>query len=221
MKERMVRGRLASAARLAGFMALLAAAACDTFRNVLGTPGITNYIYHRLRDCETEDGLMLGLIRIDDTYKPSWSVWALANHVDDVPPVLDCGFEHLPYTRLARSTKQLTLGRIHWISTRLPPDDFNEEAAWFLLRHEEPGTQLLFECLVDSVLRGPHTFPSFDPGCEGQQIMGPLGYIWSAEFAGSVALYRCRNSAGWDHFVSTDSACEGQVVEALLGYARP
>lgn len=198
-----------------------AAAVCDSLRNVLGTPGITNYIYHRLRDCSTEEGLMLGLIDSDDRYKPAWAVWALANHIDDVPPVLDCGFEHLPYTRLARSYKQLTLGRIHWISTRLPPDEFNEEAAWFLLRDEDPGTRLLFECLIDSVLRGPHTFLSFDPACEGQQIMGPVGYIWTAEFSGSVPLYRCRNSAGWDHFISTDPGCEGQVMEELLGYALP
>jgi len=198
-----------------------ATAICDGFRNILGTPGITNYIYHRMRDNSNEGELKLGLVRSDDSYKPAWAVWAMCNHIYDDPPHLDCGFEHLPYTRLSRSYKSLTVSGIHWTSSRLPPEDFNEEEAWYLLREEEPGTKLLFECLIENVITGPHTLLSFETGCEGQIMMGPVGYIWEAEFNGSLPLYRCANNNGWDHFISTDPACEGLVVEQFLGYALP
>ena len=195
-----------------------ATAVCDGFINVLGTPGITNYIYHRMRDNSDEGELQLGLVRSDDSYKPAWAVWALCNHIHDDPPQLSCGFEDLPYVRLRRSVRDHGVTVRHWASTRLAPADFSEEASWRLLREPAPGTSLLFECLVEAIWPGPHNFLSFDVGCEGYVNLGPVGYIYAESGPDTVALYRCANQAGLDHFVSTDPDCEGLVTEHLLGY---
>ena len=195
-----------------------ATAVCDTFVNVLGTPGVTNYIYHRMRDHVDEGELKLGLVRDDDSYKPAWAVWSLCNHIYDDPPQLSCGFQDLPYIRLRRSVRDHGITVRHWASTRLAPEDFVEEASWCLLREEAPGTSLLFECLVESIWPGPHNFLAFDVNCEGQINLGPVGYIYDEAVTGSVPLYRCASSSGLDHFISTDPDCEGQVTEQLLGH---
>jgi hypothetical protein len=191
-----------------------ARAVCDTFRNVLGTPGIDSYIYHRMVDhpVELADGLGLGLRNPDRSAKPAWAVWALANRNDLTPPMLSCGFEDLPYTRLRRSHHPT---RGHWASSRLAPAGFREEGAWWLWRDPQPGTHLLFECRV-----GDHTLLTPDAGCEGQHPMGPVGYIHDAAVADTAALYRCYVPSSGDHFVSTDAGCEGQRMEQRLGYAR-
>ncbi len=197
-----------------------APAVCDTLRNVLGTPGVTSYIYHRMKDHPTEGQLQVGLARENGTLKPAWSVWANANRIDDEPPQLDCGFEDLPYTRLTRSTNGEFLAA-HWTSSRRPPSGFDAEQSWFLLRDPAPGTQLLYECMVDPGVIDENTFLSPEIGCSGSVDLGPVGYIYSSQVPDSVALYSCTSSTGWDHFVSTDPGCEGATAAGLLGYALP
>ena len=186
---------------------------CDSLRNVLGTPGITRYIYHRMKDHpdETASGLGVGLWDSNGVAKQAWGVWALANRDDLVPAQLSCGFEHLPHTLLVSSTHP---SRGHWTSTRLAPPDFTEEARWKLWREQQPDSTMLYECQV-----GGHNLLTPDPGCEGQRALGPVGWIHNAAGTGRVALYRCRVASSGDHFVSESASCNGHQVERLLGYA--
>ena len=192
-----------------------ATAVCDSFRNVLGTPGIDNYVYHRMVDhpVEVASGLGLGLRNADGSAKPAWAVWALANRNDTMPPMLSCGFEDVPYTRVRRS---YNASRGHWASSRVAPAGFASERSWRLWRDAQPGTVMLYECRV-----GTHNMLTRDPGCEGQSTLGPVGHAYTDPVAGALPIYRCRVGAGTDHFVSPDPGCEGQTMESLLGYGLP
>lgn len=188
---------------------------CRSLRNALGTPGVENYIYHRMSDHphETANGLGLGLRDDKGNAKQAWTVWALANRIDLSPPQLSCGFEDLPYTRLTRSHHP---SRGHWTSSRVAPAGFTFEQSWHLHRESKAGTKMLYECRM-----GQHNLLTASVGCENLHPMGPVGYIHETKVKGTVALYRCRIGEGHDHFVSPDPGCEGQITEQLLGYALP
>jgi hypothetical protein len=188
---------------------------CASFLNALGTPGIINYVYHRMKDhpVETASGLGCGLHGTDGSAKAAWATWALANRNDLSPPKLSCGFQDLPYVRLVRSNHA---SRGHWASTRRAPPGFTAESSYRLSHDSQPDSVMLYECKV-----GSHDMLTKDVNCEGQLPLGPVGYIFNTAAPGRVALYRCTVGAGADHFVSTDASCEGRTTESLLGYALP
>ena len=184
---------------------------CDAFRNILATPKIESFLYHRMKDHpdETVNGLGLGLRNSDSSAKPAWVTWALANRKD--VNILSCGFEDLPYTRLKRGYNS---NKGHIVSSRILPNDFNIE--WNdvgLLRDEVSDSVLLYECLI-----GQHTLITKDSNCEGLTPMGPVGYILQTQKLNTIPIWRCSINNGADHIVSKYENCEGQQKELLLGY---
>ncbi|WP_129312253.1 DUF5722 domain-containing protein [Streptomyces sp. L2] len=189
---------------------------CNSFRNILGTPGISAYLYFNGTDTPNDtSGFTPGLTHANGVPKQAWLTWALTNRNDyswPVPP--HCGFEYLPYTQLRRGYSPT---RGHFASTRLLPHGVMPEMAWRLLRDPRPGTMPLFECKSSQ-----HTFLTSDPGCEGQFPMGPVGYAYTTPVAGSDPLYRCSNPSNGDHLITADPHCEGfPHNDGRLGYALP
>jgi len=105
-------------------------------RNVLGTPGINNFVYHRIQDHKNEGTFQPGLNDINDRAKPAWNTWAGNNLYDRNPPQLADGYEDLPYVRLVRYSKA---GVGHWSSTRHPPEGYTAEASYLLLKLRTSG----------------------------------------------------------------------------------
>ncbi|MFE1415068.1 hypothetical protein ACFW6F_30370 [Streptomyces sp. NPDC058746] len=105
----------------------------------------------------------------------------------------------------------------HLASSRPLPAGFTHEGVWKVLRDPAPGTVRLYECKV-----AEHSLLTPDPGCEGQQPLGAVGYVYTKPVPGSVPLYRCYIPSVFDHFVSGRADCEGPYTrEGLLGYAMP
>ncbi|GEM_PF-653469 len=189
---------------------------CQAFQNVLGTPGISNFIYHRLIDVK-EEGLNLGLWNSDGSQKPAWTTFALANRSGVGAGWPACGFQYLPYVEMMRGRK----GNMHWVTTRQFPSGFTKEAgqSWKILRDKpSEDSVMVYECRVGGA-GGGHTMISPDVNCEGQFNMGPMGYLYKSQKPGTSAVYRCYVPSTGSHFISADPNCEGQTTESAVGYA--
>lgn len=99
-------------------------------------------------------------------------------------------------------------GQGHWASVQAAPRGFIPEQR-FTIRLT--GSNALFSCGI-----GDHNFVSHDPNCEGQTLLGFLGYADNDATGTRTPLYRC--FTGGSHFISVDPACEGQQTEGLLGW---
>lgn len=187
---------------------------CQAFRNVLGTPGITSFVYHRLVDHpdEVAGGLGCGLWNEDRSPKPAWTTFALANRKGVGAGWPSCGFDILPYVPLMRGYN----GK-HWVTSRQFPSGVKVEQTWHILREQAPNTQLVYECRVGGP-NGDHTLISTSANCENQFNMGPMGYVYKTQVAGTSPIYRCYIATTGDHFISSDPNCEGQKEESLIGY---
>ncbi|MBQ9395016.1 MAG: hypothetical protein IJU23_05805 [Proteobacteria bacterium] len=194
---------------------------CQAFRNILGTPGIESFIYHRLVDHPTElkDGLGCGLWGGSSNGhpnpgKPAWATYAFANRSGVANGFPSCGFEDLPYARMYRASNSAGM---HWITTRQLPSGFNVERSWRILREPANDTVMVYECRVGGV-SGNHTMISRSADCEGQFSMGPMGYVYTKQVSGTKPIYRCYVKGNGSHFVSPASNCEGQTVEQPAPY---
>lgn len=188
---------------------------CQAFRNVLGTPGITSFVYHRLVDHpdEVAGGLGCGLWNEDRSPKPAWTTFALANRKGVGAGWPSCGFDILPYVPLMRGYN----GKKHWVTSRQFPSGVKVEQTWHILREQAPNTQLVYECRVGGP-NGDHTLISTFANCENQFNMGPMGYVYKTQVAGTSPIYRCYIATTGDHFISSDPNCEGQKERSLIGY---
>ncbi|MGI5505367.1 serine/threonine-protein kinase [Lentzea sp. CA-135723] len=84
-----------------------------------------------------------------------------------------------------------------------------------LMVNEEPNTRILYACRLTN---SEDHMTSTQPNCEGQTVLGKLGYVFSAQPADVPVLpiYRCLFKGA--HFDSTLANCEGQQVEFQLGW---
>ena len=190
---------------------------CQAFKNILGTPGIESFIYHRLVDHEVElrDGLGCGLWVATNKYKPAWELFALANRYGVSDGYPSCGFELLPYVELVSGFN----GVLHYVTTRNLPSGFTKERSFKIKRESDDEEMVLvYECRLGGA-KGGQSFISIDPNCENHFNMGPMGYLYSKKVNNSIPIYRCFISNIGDHFISTDPNCEGKGKnESLMGY---
>lgn len=188
-----------------------AAAICDSFRNILGTPGIESHIYHRMVDhaAELDSGAGFGLHNEDGTPKQAWGLWSTMSGRDGKHDNLDCGFENVPFTRL---TFYKSDERHPWASTRIPPKGYEKIASWKLLRGYEKNTNMLYECGNKD-----GTYISSDVSCGGTLTHGPVGYAYASPVENSVGLFSCHK--GSTNYLSTNEACNDGETTEFLGYA--
>ena len=181
-------------------------------RNVLGTPGVNNFVYHRIQDHVNEGTFKPGLHYNDGQPKPAWFTWTGNNRHRQNSPQLSHGYEDLPYVRLVRSLKS-DVG--HWASTRQAPEGFQPESDFFLLREALPNTTVLFECYVES---RNVTRITRDLSCGGQRNNGPVGYSFdfNNQSGSRLGLFSIETPGG-DHVLTTDPQ-EVRGLVTVLGF---
>ncbi len=123
----------------------------------------------------------------------------------------------IEYTPYAEPLVRYIRGGDRYVTTGSMPSGYAKEAhiSASILMQNLPGTSALYSCLN----AGWDQFVSKNAACEGQKIIGLIGYVYDTPRSDglSVPIYRC--VIGQDHFVSHASNCEGYTFEGLQGYA--
>lgn len=187
-------------------------AVCNSYRNVLGTPGIENYVYHRMRDnnYEAVRGAAFGLHREDGTAKPVWDTWSNMSGRDGQHYGLNCGFENLPYTKLSSFANS---NGDYRASTRVVGDSYSAVNDWYLLRDHAQNTYMAYECKA-----GGSSYISTDMYCGGELSYGPVGYVHEYDADDRVGLFTCSNDT--QVFTSDEFGCGGSKVVEFIGYVK-
>jgi hypothetical protein len=99
-----------------------------------------------------------------------------------------------------------------------PPGYRFEGGSYRLPMIAQPGTQPLTNCRD-----GQDFFVSLSTTCDGKQVIGEIGQIWTAPPAGpgltSAPVYQCAFPDSGQRMVSYRADCEGLTVVGRLGYA--
>ena len=188
---------------------------------------ITDYGYDTLgrivslRDSLAADAITAGVRAQDSTVLTEISYDAIGRVSSATMPAATAGATRQTHTYDYQQQAVIALYRYwstavpdHMATTGLPAPGYTFETTYGLLSVTQlAGTHALYSCKI-----GNDEFTSTTSNCEGQTVVGLLGYAYDSAPTGipSVGLYRCRFSA--EHFDSILANCEGQTVETLLGY---
>jgi len=191
-------------------------AMCRAYREVVSTPGIDGWLYYQHADLPSEvaAGYSFGLLDVSYAARPSWTRFSTM----DRPSTLECGFEALPYVVL----RQRFDGGRHWSTTRMAAIGFVEttaETGFRLSRERLAATHEVHECFDPS--RARH-YPSLDASCEGNVMMGSLGYAWDGAGGERVELFRCTRPGDLDAMLMAKLGCDtGYAKDLSLGWVLP
>lgn len=175
------------------------------------------YCHESLDKCSVSEGPVCG--SDGQTYSSAYSFCQINGRNSNVYIARKgpcCSCQNLCYNTLTRGYNSNT--KKHVASIRPMPTGFSTEISWRLLCNQQADTVQLYECKF-----GGGTFISPDSGCEGQESLGSVGYIYTKQVGGTIPLYRCFSSQLNDHMVSKDAGCESPLyrTESLLGYVIP
>jgi hypothetical protein len=97
-----------------------------------------------------------------------------------------------------------------------------QQYAYYLYAAQQPGLVPFYRCRTAA----GHLYTT-DPGCEGQAVEGPMGWIAQGAVCGSVPLYALSNATTGDHLYTTSSAevssaqSGGYTLVGTAGYVWP
>lgn len=99
------------------------------------------------------------------------------------------------------------------ITGNLPGYIYEGRFGW-LLSKQQPGTHAIYSCQIQW-----DEFISIHSNCEGQRVLGLLGYAYDNPIAGiTTPVYRCLVNGTGDHMISLASNCENQHNEGINGH---
>jgi len=85
-------------------------------------------------------------------------------------------------------------------------------------------TRTIFRCWYSYHGVANH-YLSFNNNCEGNNVDGIIGHLYTTQKEGTIPIYQCYRQTRHDrktftdHFTSLDQNCEGQKFDKLLGFA--